>query len=447
MNAFRKIAMGALLALGLGSAPAVLAKTVDAAPVVYGDVTAATVNGMTILVKRVPGAELVASNLYIRGGSRNWDKADAGIESLALRVAATGGIQSLDKVAFGQKLATLGSTIDASTNRDWSSLKAKGLLRNFDSTFGLLADVFLHPAMPAAEVKLARSQALINLKRENEQPESRLAILVNETMYKGQPYGNRPQGTLASVAALTPTQLQAHLAKLRQGSRLLLVVVGDIDAARVIAQARTSFGTLLRGDYSDTPLPVSKFTHPRLVAEARVLPTTYMQGWFTIPAAGAPDDAAGRVAMNHLGKQLFEEVRTKRNLSYAPQVGARVSQAGGMAMVGVTAVDPATTWQVILDQLRLLQSKPLAPAELAGSKAIYLTSFLAASETTGGQADLLANWQLLAGDWKLSRSFQDQVRAVSADDVQKFANAYLHNLQTVTLGNAHGLDEQQGTAL
>ena len=166
-----------------------------------------------------------------------------------------------------------------------------------------------------------------------------------------------------------------------------------------------------------------------------------------MPAAGALDYAAASVAMNHMGKQLFEEVRTKRNLSYAPQVGVRVTQAGGMAMVGVTAVDPATTWQVILDQLRLLQSTPLAPAELAGSKALFLTDFLAAGETTDGQADLLANWQLLTGDWKLSRSFVDQTRAVSADDVQKFANTYMHKLQTVTLGNAHGLDGQQGTAL
>lgn len=42
------------------------------------------------------------------------------------------------------------------------------------------------------------------------QPESRVATLVNETLYKGQPYENRPQGTLASVAALTPAQLQAQ---------------------------------------------------------------------------------------------------------------------------------------------------------------------------------------------------------------------------------------------
>jgi zinc protease len=451
MNALKKLCVLATLVLAAASAPmAVLAKTaavVERAPVVDGDVTEATVNGMQILVKRVPGAELVASNLYIRGGSRNWGKADAGVEALALRVAATGGTQSLDKVAFGQRLATLGSSIDAGTGRDWSSIEAKGLLGNFDSTFDLLADVFLHPALPASEVELARAQALINLKREDEQPESRLAILVNDTLYAGQPYANRPQGTLASVAALTPAQLGAHLAKLRQGSRLLLVVVGDIDAGHVIARARSAFGALPRGDYQETPLPRPQFAQARLVTEARTLPTNYLQGWFTVPAPGAPDYAAARVAMNYMWDQLFKEVRTKRNLSYAPAAGISVGQAGGMGMVGVSAVDPATTWQVILDQLRALQATPLAPADLAGSKATFLTGFLTNSETTDGQADLLAQWQLLAGDWRLSRRFMAQVRAVSAGDVQKFANTYIHHLQTVLLGKPDALPEQEATSL
>jgi hypothetical protein len=70
-----------------------------------------------VLVKRVPGAELVATNLYIRGGSRNWGKDDAGIESLALDVATSGGAGGLDKVAFSQRLAELGSTIDSQHRR------------------------------------------------------------------------------------------------------------------------------------------------------------------------------------------------------------------------------------------------------------------------------------------------------------------------------------------
>ena len=125
MSALRRLTAIATLVLGLMAPWAGRASAADSAPVVDGDVTSATVNGMQILVKRVPGAELVASQLYIRGGSRNWGKADAGVEALALRVAVSGGTESLDKVAFGQALASLGSSIQARTGRDWSSIEGK----------------------------------------------------------------------------------------------------------------------------------------------------------------------------------------------------------------------------------------------------------------------------------------------------------------------------------
>ncbi|MCC6524827.1 MAG: hypothetical protein IT373_19385, partial [Polyangiaceae bacterium] len=50
----------------------------DPPPVTEGDVTEAKVNGMTVLVKRMPNAELVAVKLFVRGGARDWSAADAG---------------------------------------------------------------------------------------------------------------------------------------------------------------------------------------------------------------------------------------------------------------------------------------------------------------------------------------------------------------------------------
>src|SRR5439155_20022401 len=87
----------------------------DIAPAADGDVTYARVSGIDVLVKRIPKAEIGALNLYIKGGVRNWDATTAGVESLALGVAANGGAGALDKDAFTMKLTKMCSTIDAST--------------------------------------------------------------------------------------------------------------------------------------------------------------------------------------------------------------------------------------------------------------------------------------------------------------------------------------------
>jgi len=434
-----------VLLCALGAASASFAH--DIAPKTEGDVTEATIDGMHVLIKRIPGAEMETTNLYIRGGARNWGKADAGIEPLALQAAATGGAGSLDKVAFGRRLSELGSSIYTDTNQDWSVVGGKGLGKNFDATFGLIADVFLRPAMTPANVELVRSQQLVSLQRLQEQPEGRLGLLVNDTLFAGEPYDNQPDGTMESVKSLTGEQLNAHLAKLRDGSRLLLVVVGDVDPAHVLELARDAYGKLPHGLYKETPLPYPSFTAPRLVTEKRELPTNYLQGWFVSPSFGTRDYAASRVAMAYMWDQLFKEVRTKRNLSYAPGAGVAVYQAGAMGMVSVSAVDPTTTYKVMLDELRRLQSTPLTAAQLAGAKSTYLTGVINDAEATDGQASLLAIGALLGHDWHYSSRYPDQVRAVTAADVQAFAKKYMVNLQTVMLGDPAKLDPALGKSL
>ncbi|MBI4954602.1 MAG: insulinase family protein [Myxococcales bacterium] len=419
----------------------------DPPPVTEGDVTEARVNGMTVLVKRMPNAELVAVKLFVRGGARDWGAADAGVEALALRVATSGGTAALDKEAFGRRLAALGGAIDADTGRDFSQLAAKGPLASFDALFGLLADCFLRPAMPAAEVEIARQQQLLGLERAEEQPDSRLAILLNATLYKGHPYENRPEGTKESVARLTPAQLVEHLAALRQTSRLVLVVAGALEPGHVVELARASFGAVPVGKYEPAPLPRPSYQVSTLTTEARDLPTNYIQAMFPAPGPGAPDFAAARVATTALHERLFTEVRTKRNLSYAPGTRYEVSEAASLGGIYVTAVDPNATLRVMYDELRKLRDTPLPEVELAGTKAQYRTHYLMGRETTDGQADSLAMGLLRTGDWRFDGRLLAQVQAVSAADVQAYARTYIDKLQVVLLGDPGKLDPKLATGL
>jgi len=118
-------------------APATQAAPADPQPTVDGDVTEARVGGMQILVKNVPGAEIVAMQLHVRGGVRNWGKADAGVEALLMRTAASGGAGSLDKSAFARKLGVIPGVMAAeASDADNSSAQI--------ADFGLRSSRFRH---------------------------------------------------------------------------------------------------------------------------------------------------------------------------------------------------------------------------------------------------------------------------------------------------------------
>jgi zinc protease len=406
-----------------------------------GDVTVARVHGLAVLVKRVPGAELVAADLFIRGGVRNWSDDDAGVEELAVRTSASGGTAKLDRDAFARRLAELGSTINAEANEDYSAFAAKTLLPNWDATFELFVDAFRRPALPDGEIELQRRLLLSELRHEQEDPDARLQLLLHQTVFKGQPYARRAVGTLETVAKLSKQQLVDHLAKLRDASRLFLVVVGDVDPAHVIDQVQNAFGDLPIGAYVETPLPPLHFDKASLTVAQQKLPTNYITAIFPGPAWKDADFPAALVAMRVLNHREFEEVRTKRNLSYAPQAYFRTRTAIPYGAVYVTAVDPKTTVKVLLDEARRLQTEPVPLVELDGYKAELLTTYYLQNESTDAQALLLGDAQLRGGDWHFARTLLDRVKSVTAADVETFAQRYIGRLQAFVLGDPKLVDD------
>jgi zinc protease len=418
----------------------VAAEPADPAPVTDGDVTVAWANGVKILVKRIPGAEIASMQLYVKGGARNWGPDDAGVERLALAAATSGGTETLDKGAFSRRLAALGSDLGSAVRADFAEIRAKSLTGAWDDTFTLLADAFLHPALPAAEIEVQRQSQIASLRREQDDPDALLGLSVHRAVFKGHPFENRAVGTLESVQKLGADALRAHLGKLRETSRLVFVTAGNVDAAHVVDRVKAAFGGLPRGSYQGAPFPPVRFAAAALTTVEKKLETTYIQGAFPVPALGDPDYADGVVAMSLLGHRVFEEVRTKRNLSYAPGAGMNGGTTVPLGYLYVTAVDPNTTLKVMFDEVRKLQAEPISEKDLAGTKATYVTDYLMENETTDGQASMLADAELLGGSYALARTLPDRIRAVTAAGVQAFAKKYLAHLQVVVVGDPSKLD-------
>jgi hypothetical protein len=69
------------------------------------------VGELTVLHKPTPANKVVSAQLYFAGGLSRIDATSAGIEQLALDVAADGGTEQHPKDAFHGKLDALGASI------------------------------------------------------------------------------------------------------------------------------------------------------------------------------------------------------------------------------------------------------------------------------------------------------------------------------------------------
>ena len=83
-------------------------------------------------------------------------------------------------------------------------------------------------------------------------------------------------------------------------SRLLLVIVGDVDAAEMQKQVAAAFGILPRGSYRDAPPEPVTFAKPGVDVISKPLETDYIKGTFAAPPIGSPDYYAMRTAISVL---------------------------------------------------------------------------------------------------------------------------------------------------
>jgi zinc protease len=402
-------------------------------------VTEFEVNGLKVLFKRREGSQTISAGLFIKGGSRNITTTNAGIESLMLDVATEASL-NYPRERLRSELARTGSVVVSSDNYDYSVLSLRSTRANFDNSWNLFTDVALHPSFTKEDFDLAKTRTLSALADDADDPDTYLQRLQEQAAYSGHPYTNRPEGTIESVSRLTLEDIRRYHQQVLETSRLLLVVVGDLDVNQLRQRVNTAFGKLPRGNYRPEAMPQLSFSTSSVNVTERSLPTNYVQGWFVAPPLSSPDIYPMEIASAMLRDRVFEEVRVKRNLSYAPSAFLS-SQAANVGGIYVSAVDANQAVRVMLDEIRRLQTQPLDQSDISGVISQYLTTFYLGQETNSAQAANLAEWELIGGGWRNSFESIARLRAVTPADVQHVAQKYMRNIRFVVLGNPAQIDK------
>ena len=397
------------------------------------------VNGLKVLVKRREGSQTVATGLFIRGGVGNITAANAGVEALMLNVASEASA-NYPRNRMRQELARMGTAIGESVNYDYSALTMAATRTNFDRSWDIFTDVALHPSFTKEDVDLVKARLVSSLSDDADEPDTYLQRLQEKVAYAGHPYLNRPEGTAETISKLTAEDLRAYHQRVMQTSHLLLVVVGDLDATQLKARIAGTFGKLPRGDYKPQLPPALTFGASTIEVTSRELPTNYVQGLFTAPPITSPDIYPMYVASSLLRDRVFEEVRVKRNLSYAPDAFLR-TQAANIGGIYVTAVDANQAVRVMLNEITRLQREPVSNDDITSVIAQFLTTYYIGQETNMAQASGLAQYELIGGGWRNSLQFLEKLRAVQPADVQRVSQKYMRNIRFVVLGNPAAIDK------
>jgi zinc protease len=396
------------------------------------------VSGVHVILRQNNANNVVAANLYLLGGARQVTEGNAGIEPILLDVSER-GTQRYPKNSLRRAMSRLGSEIVVAPSADWTLFGIRSSTEVFDSTWAIFADRVMRPTLAKSEVSLVKAQYLSGIRQRRDDPDALAGYLADSITFVGHPYAVSVGGNERSLQTVDSATLREYHRSQFVKSRMLLVVVGNIDRAHIERLVNQSIGQLPVGSYKWSAPPRVPESPTAVVIERRQLPTNYILGYYSGPLANGRDYQALRVATSVLTGRMFAEIRTRQNLTYdvhAPFID-RAATAGGLY---VSTVAPDTTLKLMRAAIVDLQQGMLDPAGLRQLEEQFITEYFLDNETNAAQADFLARSELYEGSYKEADRFVDELKRVTPEDVQRVARKYMKGFRFAYVGDPSKLN-------
>jgi zinc protease len=402
--------------------------------------TSFDVAGVHVILRQNNANNVVAANLYLLGGSQQVTAANAGIEPVLLDVSDR-GTQRYPKNSLRRAMSRLGSEIVVAPSADWTMFGIRSSTEVFDSTWAIFAERVMHPTLARSEVNVVKAQYLSGIRQRRDDPNALAGYLADSMTVIGHPYAVSVSGNEKSITSLDSASLRDYHRSQFVTSRMLLVVVGNVDRPHIERLVSQSIGQLPRGQYKWVPPPRIPELQTAVVIERRQLPTNYVLGYYSGPLAKGRDYQALRVATSVLTGRMFAEIRTRQSLTYdvhAPFVD-RAATAGGLF---VSTVSPDTTLKLMRAAIVELQLGTIDPIGLKQLEEQFITEYFLDNETNAAQADFLARSQLYEGDYRRAERFMDEIKSVTPEDIQRVAKKYMKGFRFAYVGDPSKLNLQ-----
>lgn len=400
--------------------------------------------GTTKVIFQQSSKDVVNVKLFIKGGTANYTKEKEGVESLMLKLMTEGGSKSYPKDEFFKALNKMGSTITASTTYDYGYIELSCIRKNFEESWKIFASAITEPFFSKEELDLIKDRALSAAAQTEADPDSKLRTLAMQNSFPGGNYAKISEGSEESILDISIDDITSHYKKVITGMNTFIVISGKLTKDEIFSGIKSD----LVFPNGSRPLPFTGFTEvsnnsSEVNPESRDIATNYMRGYMSAPKAGTEESVAMKLAMDILRNKLWTEIRTKRNLSYAPSAFYPSSIVNSpYAAVYVSTDKPNESAQVIIDEIKKLRTDGFTEEELKNKKGQFLTRHFMRQETSSDQTLTLGIAEMGVGGWKRSLTFLDDVNSLSTEELNTVFNKYATAINWTYLGDETIIDKQ-----
>jgi predicted Zn-dependent peptidase len=390
-------------------------------------------NGLPVTIMGVHKVPTVHLGLVVRGGVAADPPGKFGLANLT-NAMLDEGAGSRSALEIADAIDFLGAELTTGGTADASFVDLHVPVARLAEALEVMSDVIARPTFPESELKRLREERLASLLEAQDDPEQLVAFAFPRLIFGAQHrYGTEPIGTAAALSSITPADLKAFHAAQYLPSNSALFVTGDVTAADVIPILEKGLGSWKGGAAPAQP-PIPKAPqlterHVYLIDKPGAAQSQIRMGWIGVPRSTA-DYFAIRVLNTILGgafsSRLNNNLREVHGFAYGAgsNFDMRLGAGPFYAAAGVQTDKTAEALKEFFVELARIHD-PIGADELQKAKN-YLSLLMPRNfETTRAAANALAQTFVYNLPADYFQTYADHIRAVTADDVKRAADAYI----------------------
>jgi zinc protease len=421
------------LVLCLGAVAGAAAQTAPPGPARLAVTEATLDNGLRVLIQEDPRNPVVAVQIYYRVGSRNELPGATGLahflEHMMFKGTPTRGRGEISRL-----IELNGGRDNAFTTKDMTGYYVSIAADRLDLVLGIEADRMRNLLLDPAEIDSERQVVMEERRtRIDDDPEGVVDEAMSSMAYLAHPYRWPIIGWMSDIARINPGELRAFYDKYYQPNNAILVIAGDVKAARALALVRRHFGPIPRGA---TPAAVTAVEPPQGDERRVIVRKADAQLPVVNIAWHVPNYKSADAPALELLSTVLSEGRSSRLYRHLVYDKRMVLGAGGE--YSYTSLDPTLFWfyatllpgqtaeaveQALLAEVEQLKTEPVPAEELDRARNQIEASFVWQQDSVFSRAAVLGRYEMM-GSWHLLDDFLPKLRAVTPADLQRVARLY-----------------------
>ncbi|MBW4465270.1 MAG: insulinase family protein [Pegethrix bostrychoides GSE-TBD4-15B] len=407
-------------------------------------------NGLKVYLAEDHELPLVSGVATLYTGDRLEPAEKTGLASIVGDTMRSGGTLNYPAEALNQFLEQRAASVESGIDTTAGSASFSSLSEDLEPVFSRFAEVLRQPAFPAERIEFAKSQWRGAIARRNDSPDAIAGREFQKLIYgASSPYARTIE--YSTLEQISRADVLSFYQQYYHPNNMLLGIVGDFDSAQMRTLIEAKFG-----DWPAGSPPVGR----SLLEELPEVSQVQQGGLFLVDQPqlsqssiqmghlggkySSPDYAPLSVVngvLNGLGGRLVNEVRSRQGLAYSVYAywSPQFDYPGLFVAAGQTRSEATVPFiKATLSELEKIRSAPITDAELALAKDSVLNAFIFNFATPAQTLSRVMRYDYYGYPQDFIFQYQKQLKATTAADVQRVAQAYLKPEQLVTLvvGNA-----------